>query len=549
MKKWNLLYSPDSKDHQNLDYQTLTAILLQNRKIETKEDIEKFLYPKFEDIDLKKLNVEDSQIEKAKKIISKTQKEEKTIVIYGDYDVDGVCAAAILWETLYENYKKTIPYIPHRVEEGYGLSKDGIDNILEKYPDTGLIITVDNGIAAVEAVNYAKSKGLAVIITDHHSKNDEVPDADAIIYTDQLCGAGVAYAFSKVLSKNKNNTEKHIELVALATIADCMPLLNHNRTLVKYGLQALSTTERVGLLELFDEAKIDRNTIDVYHVGFMIAPRLNASGRLASAMDSLRLLCTRDNIKAKFLARKLSGTNKDRQLMTAKQVDHAKQICANGNINKVLVVADKTYNQGVIGLIASKLTDSYYRPSIVISIGENGVSKGSARSISGINIVSLLRSVSDHLGHVGGHEMAAGFTIPTEKIELFKSEILKSAEKQFADDQFQRFINADMELPLKFVNYDLYKIIKSLSPFGISNPEPSFVAKNVIIKDVRTLGKDGKHLKFLLEQNGDFLEAIAFGFATHFNGNVGDTIDVLYAVSLDTWNGRSKIVLRVKDIH
>lgn len=549
MKKWNILYSPSESDKHKLDYQTLTAILLQNRNIESKEDIEKFLYPSFEDVDLKKLNVDESQVDKAKKIIAKTQKKEKTIIIYGDYDVDGICASAILWETLYSSYKKTIPYIPNRVDEGYGLSIEGINNVLKKYPDTGLIITVDNGIAAIEAVEYAKSKGLSVIITDHHTKSDEVPNADAIIHTDQLCGAGVAYAFSKVISGKKINSEKHLELVAMATIADCMPLLDHNRTLVKYGLEALSTTERIGLLELYSEAKVDRNSIDVYHVGFMIAPRLNASGRLASAMDSLRLLCTRDNIKAKFLARKLSGTNEDRRSMTSEQLDHAKKVFANGTINKVLVVADEIYNQGVIGLIASKLTDSYYRPSIVISVGENGISKGSARSIKGINIVTLLRSVSEHLVHVGGHEMAAGFTLPTEKIESFKKEILKVADQQLTDDQFQRFVNADLELPLKYVNYELYKIVKNFSPFGISNPEPAFVTKNVVLKDIKPLGRDGKHLKFLLEQDGDFIEAIAFGFANQFNGNVGDSVDVLYTVSLDTWNGRSKVVVRVKDIH
>ncbi len=551
MKQWDILYSPQEESDKNkaLDFQTITAILLQNRKIETKEAIEKFLYPVLENIELDKLGVEKSEVKKAKEIISDVKKQDKTIVVYGDYDVDGVCAAAILWETLYSKYKKSVPYIPHRVDEGYGLSIVGIDNILEKYPDTGLIITVDNGISAIEAITYAKEKGITVIVTDHHTKGDKLPDAAVIIHTPAVCGAGVAYAFSKAISGKKIDDEKHLELVALATVADCMPLRDENRVLVKYGLQALRKTERLGLLELFTDAKIDLQSLDVYHVGFMIAPRLNATGRLDSAMDSLRLLCTMDRIRAKMLAKKLSGTNEDRRLITTDLVNHAKSLYTNGDIKKILIAADQSYNQGVIGLIASKLTESYYRPSIVISIGDNGLSKGSARSIQGVDIVTLLRSVSDHLVHVGGHEMAAGFTIETDKIDMFSKALMDTCEQKITDSLLQRTIRADMEMDFSFISYDLYKLIQKFSPFGISNPEPTFITKQVVIKDIRILGKEGKHLKFLLEHDGNFLEALAFGFGTNFDGKVGDTIDILYSISLNTWNGRSKVELRIKDIH
>ncbi len=551
MKQWNILYSPsDTADSvEPFDLQTFVAILLQNRKLETKESIESFLHPVLENIELEKLGVKKKEIDAAAKLITKTKEEEKTIVIYGDYDVDGVCASAILWETLYGKYKKVVPYIPHRVEEGYGLSIAGIDNVLAKHPDTGLIITVDNGITATEAIQYAKEKGLHVIVTDHHTKGEQLPGADVIIHTDKVCGAGVAYAFAKAMDGKTIDEEKHLELVALATIADCMPLLAENRSLVKYGLQALSKTTRIGLLELLMDAKIDKNVLDVYHVGFMIAPRLNATGRLASAMDSLRLLCTGDVLRAKMLTKKLSGTNKERQELTSDLVNHAKALYANGDIKKILVAADTTYNQGVIGLIASKLTENYYRPSIVIAIGENGISKGSARSIKGVNIVQVLRSVSDHLVQVGGHEMAAGFTIKTDNIKKFTDAITASCEEIISDNHLQRTITADMELPFDCITYDTYKAVQQFSPFGIANPEPAFVTKHVTIKDIKMLGKEGKHLKFILEQDSIFFEALGFGFGTHFEGKIGDTIDVLYTLSFDTWNGKNKVVLRLKDIH
>jgi single-stranded-DNA-specific exonuclease len=558
MKKWNIRYSPDK--NESLDLPTITAALLHNRGIETKEAIEQFLHPHLADISLEKLGIKKNQITKALLCIENAQKENKTIIIYGDYDVDGVCASAILWETIYETYKKCVPYIPDRVEEGYGLSKAGIDNVLKKYPDTGLIITVDNGIAAHDAVTYAKEKGLIVLITDHHTKGEKNPDADAILHTTKVCGTGVAYALAREISSAKQDTasrdkgelsqdfNRHLELVALATIADCMPLQEENRTLVKFGMQALISTQRLGLDALLEEAKIEKATLDVYHIGFVIAPRLNAAGRLTSAMDSLRLICTVDSTRAKLLAKKLASTNSDRQTLTSDLFLHAKKSVLDGDLHKVLITSHDSYNQGVIGLIASKLTESYYRPSIVISVGTEGISKGSARSVKGVHIVELLKSVSDHLIQFGGHEMAAGFSIKTESIPLFSEAIQKHAEIHITDDHLIKIIDADMELPFSLVNHDLFMAIQQFSPFGQSNPEPTFVAKNVIVRDIRILGKEGKHIKFLLEQDGSFIDAIAFGFAEKFEGSIGDSIDILYTVTLNTWNGRSKVELRIRDL-
>jgi single-stranded-DNA-specific exonuclease len=554
MKRWEVLYSQDK--NEKLDLQTITAILLHNRGLETKEAIEEFLHPHLSDISLEKLGITKTQISKALEILDIVKKQDKTIVIYGDYDVDGVCASAILWETIYERYKKCVPYIPDRVEEGYGLSKAGIDNLLQKHPDTGLIITVDNGIAAHDAVEYAKEKNLLVIVTDHHTKGEKKPPADAILHTTKVCGTGVSYALaceiskleSPISNKRKTNTDRYLELVALATIADCMPLQNENRTLVKFGLKALADTQRLGLEALFEEAKIEKSAIEVYHIGFVIAPRLNAAGRLASAMDSLRLLCTVDSARAKVLAKKLASTNSDRQTLTTDLFLHAKTAVSSGELQKVLITSHDSYNQGIIGLIASRLTESYYRPSIVISVGNDGISKGSARSIKGIHIVELLKSVSDHLIQFGGHEMAAGFSIKTENISLFSEAIHAYATESISDDHLVKIMSADMELPFSQINHDLYTAIQQFAPFGQSNTEPTFVAKNVIVKDVRILGKEGKHIKLLLEQEGTFLEAIGFGFAEKFDGTVGDSIDIMYNITLNTWNGKSKVELRLKDV-
>lgn len=551
MKRWDILYTDtDATDSQDsFDLSTLTAILLANRNLESKEDIENYLYPTLDSLEITKLGIAKKDVESAKKLIQETKKKEKTIVIYGDYDVDGICATAILWETLYNDYKKIIPYIPNRVEEGYGLSLKGIDNVLEKYPDTQLIITVDNGVSAIDAVAYAKEKDVSVIVTDHHTKSETLPSADVILHTPQVCGAGVAYLFARSIDGKTHTDNRHLELATMATISDCMTLRDENRAIVKHGLKALAQTKRTGLLELFVEAKIDKNIIDVYHVGFMIAPRLNATGRLASAMDSLRLLCTVDSMRAKLLAQKLGGTNKERQDITTEMYLHAKKMVASSELQKIIVAADMSYNQGVIGLIASRLTESMYRPSVVIAIGDNGVSKGSARSVKGVNVTNLLRSVSGHLVQVGGHEMAAGFTIETDKIESFKNALLESAEQTIPDELLERVVTADIEIPFSLVNFDLYETLQKFAPFGIGNSEPTFVTKNVTIKDIKILGKEGKHLKFLLEQDDSFIEALAFGFGTSFEGKVGDSIDILYTVALDTWNGRNKVVLRIKDIH
>src|SRR3989344_2912910 len=433
MKKWKLLYNHKSKVDE------IVKILLKNRGLTNKKEIDRFLNPRLSGVTAKSVGINKNQLEKTIKRINKAIKKKEEVIVFGDYDVDGISGAAILWETLTEAGAKALPYIPHRLDEGYGLSKIGIDNLLLKNPKIKLIITVDNGIVANEAVEYANKKGIDIIITDHHvppaggTKN--LPKAYAIFHTTKLCGAGVAYLLAKEISNfkfqisNKYQSPKtkiqnnHLELVSLATIADLVPLTGANRTLVKFGIEKLRTTKRPGLLALIKEAEIDKSKIDVFEIGHIIAPRLNAMGRLEYAMDSLRLLCTKDLERAEALAKKLISTNKRRQEMTIETFEHAKSKIKNQSIQQaqdkkskiksLIFIAHESYQQGVIGLVAGRLVEEFYRPAIVLSIGEK-YSKASARSIKGFNIIEFIRTASDLLVDAGGHPMAAGFTVETD---------------------------------------------------------------------------------------------------------------------------------------
>lgn len=547
MKNWRILSEQKTPDN----FDEIILELLRNRGIEKKEEIDLFLNPKLEDVNFKSVEIDKKNLKKAVDRVKEAIKKNEKIVIYGDYDVDGVCGTAILWEAIHHLYKNVIPFIPHRVEDGYGLSIKGIDNLLSTNPDVKLLITVDNGIVAADAVDYASKKSIDVIITDHHVIGKNLPDAFSIVHTTKLSGAGVAYMFSLALEgKEKIEKEKHLDLVALATVADLVPLVGPNRTLVKFGLQVLSKTERAGLLALFEIARIKKEKIGVYEVGYVIGPRLNATGRLASAMDSLRLVCTKDRTKAILYAGNLNKANRERQMLTEETAISAKSYFDKKNLlSKIIFVSDAEYNQGVIGLVAGKLVEEFYRPSFVVSIGEK-YSKGSARSINGVNIIEMIRSVSECLVDAGGHPMAAGFTVETEKIEDFKKALEKIAEDLIGEELFKRTLTIDCELNFKDIKLDLYKKIQQLSPFGIGNFEPIFVSRNVIISDQRYVGSDGKHAKLLLSQEGfGTFDGIAFGMSERLkNFNIGDKIDVAYSIDLNEWNGNRILQLKVKDI-
>lgn len=496
--------------------------LLKNRGLTTKKEIAEFLKPPQPEFTLNS--------KKAVTRILTAIKGKEPIVVYGDYDADGICATAIMWEALDSLKAKVLPFIPQREKEGYGLSKEGIDNL----SDCKLLITVDNGIAAFDAVEYAKKKGIDVIILDHHEKPKKLPKAYALIHTEKLCASGIAYFFAKDLG-----AKPALELAAIATITDLMPLLGTNRSLVKYGLEALNKTTRPGLKALFTVAGIEK--VGTYEVGFMIGPRLNASGRIENALTALRLLCTENLIRAQELAELLNRTNKERQTLLEEQTLHALSVAVPSE--NIIVIDHTSYHQGVIGLIAGKLTEKYYLPAIVIAKAD-GISKGSARSISGFNIIEAIRAHEDILINAGGHPMAAGFTIETTKISEFKTQISKLAAKEITPEMLSRTLRVDCELPLEAVNLDLYNSIADFAPFGMGNPEPVFAGLGKI-QSLRLVGTDGKHLKLVISG----LDAIAFGQGHNLASlKVGDSVKIAYLLSLNIWNGSQSLQLKVKDI-
>lgn len=523
--KWNIV-SEKTGD--------IVETLLKNRDIKNREE---FLNPTNPaSLTPSSVGIDPKQVKKAISRINTAIKNKESIVVYGDYDADGMCSTAIVWETLKDLGAKIMPFIPLREKEGYGLSIDGIDSILadQKYDNPKLIISVDSGIVANEAVDYAKSKNIDVIILDHHEKPEKVPSAYAIVHTTELCAAGISYIFCKEIGSPP------LELASIATVTDLMPLIGPNRSIVKYGLKELNQTTRPGLRALFDLADIEK--VGTYEIGYMIGPRLNASGRIESALTGLRLLCTTIKEKAMEYAKDLDRINRDRQTMLEEQVQHAMLLTIT-NTERIIIAEHESYHQGVIGLIAGKLTEKYYLPSIVIAKGET-ISKASARSISGFNIIEAIRGGEKLLINAGGHPMAAGFSIENLQIETFKNLITKVASEKITGEMLERTLKVDMRLNIKHLTLNLYEEIQQMAPFGIGNPEPVF-ASEVTIQDIRTVGAEGKHLKLKLEN----FDAIAFGKGDIARDlKIGNKVKIAYTLDLNTWNNRQNLQLKIKDI-
>lgn len=555
MKKWQILSQfNQSADGQNSKFkiEELIDVLLENRGIKTKKDRDEFLHPKLEELTPKSVELDVKKLSRAVKRIQKAVDKKEQIVVFGDYDVDGITASAILWETLNSLGAVVVPYIPHRMDEGYGLSTKGIDNLLEQLENVHLIITVDNGIVAHDAVEYANSKGIEVIITDHHVPSSEEeskqPNAYEIVHTTKLCGAGVAYMLAQEL---KDTKDLHLELVALGTVADLVPLTGANRTFVYHGLKKLQNTKRVGLLELYKEAGLEKDLVDAYSIGHIIAPRLNAMGRMEYAMESLRLICTKNRERAYLLAHKLGVTNKERQELTQSTVLHARMSVLNRTTSKkLLFLYDESYQQGIVGLVAGRLVEEFYRPTIVLSKGEK-FSKASARSVAGFNIIEFIRSASEFLVDAGGHPMAAGFTVETEKLDLLQKALEEMAEKLLHDEMLVKSLSIDCQLDLSVISLEIYDAVQALAPFGMKNPEPVFAAENVVVDELKLVGKDKRHLRLRcssLDKKHSF-NANAFGMGDLSKEiKIGDSIDLAYVLSLDTWNGNKKLQLKVRDI-
>lgn len=524
------------------------------REIRTKKERQEFLNPKHPDtISLREIGLKETELKKILHRIQEAKEKKEKVIVYGDYDADGVCATAILWEVLFEYGLDVMPYIPDRFNEGYGINSDTIKNLKSSDPDLGLIITVDNGIVADAAIETANDLNIDVIITDHHQKSDALPNAYALFHTTQIGGAGVSWVLSREISKKfgfqiKLPFGSGLELAAIGTVADQIPLLGVNRSIVKHGLLALNTTKRPGLKSLVKAAERNPSELSTYDINYVIAPRINAMGRLRHAMDSLRLLCTKVPRNAHSLSKTLDETNSERQNIVEKVVKKARSHAQEIAEDKIIVISGKNYHEGVIGLAASKLVDEFYRPAIVISEGKTH-SKASARSINGFSIIDAIRAQDKLIEGGGGHPMAAGFTILTKNIEKFRKEINKYAEKVLTDEILQKKLKIDTEIDFGQITKSLYNDLSKFEPYGNANYKPLFCTSHVEVLDTRVIGKDKKHLKLDLMYKGKHMEAIAFGFGEYSKKIIkGETYDFVYNVDLNEWNGQTTIQLVIKDV-
>jgi single-stranded-DNA-specific exonuclease len=485
-------------------------------------------------------------------------KQHEKIVVYGDYDADGVTATALLELALKSLGADVKEYIPNRFDEGYGLNIEAMRLLSEQ--GANLIITVDCGIRSWEEADYVRSAGMDLIITDHHSPLDELPDAFAVINPKQpgdtypeknLAGVGLAYKLVEALSLSGQypglDSRDYLDLVALGTVADLVPLTGENRALVRSGLEFIRKPIRQGMMALIGVSGLTPIRINTSDISFALAPRLNASGRLESAIASLNLLTSPDPMVVGQLAQWLEIQNRDRQkIMREIQSRAEKQIIIDDQVPLLLFAADPEYNPGVVGLAASRLTEQYYRPSIIASIGEQ-YTRASCRSIPEFHITQALDQCKDLLEHHGGHAAAAGFTVRNELLPTLIDRMRNITAEQLADLDLRPKIFAETEVPLSELKPELLKYLNWLQPTGMGNPAPVFMSRGLKVTRQRTIGADGSHLKLSVTDGKITYDAIAFRQG-HWLAQLPPRIDLMFTFELNEFNGQVSLQLNVKDI-
>ncbi|MBA7490277.1 Single-stranded-DNA-specific exonuclease RecJ [subsurface metagenome] len=501
-------------------------------------------------------------MEKAIDKILRAINNNERILIYGDYDVDGITSVALLFSILREFTTNLYYYIPNRFQEGYGLNEEAIDIAFKN--NIKLIITVDCGISSISEVGKANNYGIDVIVTDHHQSQKDIPSAIAIINPKcdtnypfkELAGVGVSFKVAQALysklKKNQDDLWSLLDYVALGSIADSVPFIDENRILIKYGLKMLNQTKKEGLKALIIESGVNYGNLGTKEVNFALAPRINAAGRLGDSKLALELLLTDSEYKAKHLSRKLSEINKHRQEIGNDILIEAREFASiqvKEEENKVLVLASENWNQGVIGIIASRLVDEFNRPAIIIS-KKDGIAKGSGRSIKGFHLYNVLESCQDILINFGGHELAAGITIESNKIPEFKSRINKISQDFIKEDDLSPELKIDAQISLSNINFGLVKDINVLEPFGIGNPQPVFCSYKNIISDWRLVGEKREHLKIKIKEENRTLEGIGFKLSRIGNQIFSENkvVDLAFNIELNKWNGTENVQLNIKDI-
>jgi single-stranded-DNA-specific exonuclease len=537
--------------------ENISKNLLELREIGDEKD---FLDPKLKNIP-DYTNLYGAQ-DAAKKIIEAVRNDKK-IVIHGDYDADGISATSILWEFLYRELSKyldqkidVLPFIPSRTDQGYGLTESSIDECIDMGAD--LIITVDCGIRDKEIINkYLRNKKVDFVITDHHQVPEDI-DKDLNYplvhqrfpkheYADvEICGAFVAFLLVQAIKAEVgmdykiNENTPGLDLVALATVTDIMELKSVNRIVVKYGLEQMKTQKRIGLKCLIEKAEVDINQLDTYHLGFIIGPRINASGRIDTALEAVKLLVSKDSKICMELSSKLDYLNFERQKMTGEALSEGKELV---NLDdKILCILGSNWHEGIVGLVAGKLNEEFNRPTIVAT-DNNGEIRGSARSIPGFNITTALEKCSEHLERFGGHEQAAGFTVKENSWEKFVDCLKDIANKNITEDMLIPILNIDLLLSTNDITFKFLEILKELEPFGYGNRKPIVGFKNMVVVKKQPIGKMQNHLKLLCKGDGvDLITILLFRCDEDVDDiKVDDEIDIVGNVNVNSWNGHEQL--------
>ena len=566
---------------QNLGVSEVVAKLLVNRGIYNLDIAKEFLNSSINNLynGLDMLGMSGA-VELMKNSILNGEK----ILIVGDYDVDGVISTYILYTAIKRCGGDVNFHIPDRIKEGYGINESIIRKASEDKVD--IIITCDNGIAAIEQVKLAKELGIKVIITDHHDvpfieENEErkyvVPDADFVINPkqencnykfDKICGAGVAYKFIECLYKEFNIDKEELydllQYVAIATVCDVVDLISENRIIVKEGLKRINNTSNVGLRALFKETGLEDKEITVYSLGFVIGPSINASGRLEQAEWALKMLLSHNEIEAKELAEKLNDLNKERQELTKEGLEKAIEIIEKNNMtkDKVLVVYLEDVHESIAGIIAGRVREKYNLPTIILTKAHDGA-KGSGRSIEEYNMFEELLKCKDLLGKFGGHPMAAGMSIPNENIDEFRSRL--NNVTTLTDEDIIPKVSIDMGLLLSQINYELIDQISLLEPYGKANPKPTFGMKKLKVIEAKILGKNRNVLKLKLSDGRLYIEGIYFGDIDSFENSIKDELgeieynkvfnglsnnlylDIICMPEINEFNGNKKVQLVISN--
>ena len=557
-KKWQI-FEPDKNKIEEIKSKykvnQLLATILANRNILEEEDIRLFLNPTRNDF-YNPFLITDMDI--AVNRIIKAIENKENITIYGDYDVDGITSITVLKSFLNDIGVETNTYIPNRLIEGYGLNKEAIDKISKK--GCNLMITVDCGISAIEEIEYANSLGIETIITDHHEAGNEIPKAIAVIDNKrkdskypfrELAGVGVVFKLIQAIGIKLNLKEesylKYLDIVCIGTISDIVPLVDENRVIAKLGLLLVAQTKNIGLRSIINSSgynKIDSNTIS-----FGVAPRINACGRMGKAEEALELFLSKDKNEVNELTNKLNEHNRKRQETEKAIFENALEKIKAEHLdeNKAIIVGGENWHHGVIGIVSSKITEMYFKPSILLSFEENGIGKGSGRSIPGFDLHEALMKCSDTIEKFGGHSMAVGITVKKDNLEKFKKEFEQIAT-QSKIDEIIPIINIDAKVDLSDIDKEMVESLKQLEPFGEANKMPVFAFKNLKIDSIRALS-EGKHLKLTLKDNNYIINAIGFNIGYLANEyRIGDKIDVAGVLEINTFNGVDNLQINIKDI-